>query len=246
MQAVTTADLLAYWESNINRPGIQRGIALLCLAYPGLNYQEAASLTIGERDSRLFQIREWMFGRNIRNMADCPRCNCRVEWESDLQDITRQLSESTYSTGTCQLETDDYSLQFRLPDSNDIAAAISTKNKSNEIMHLLEKIVLECRFRGQPCEIENLTEEIIEMTGTKIAEADPFFDITMNLSCTECSHQWNIPFDILSYIWIEINNWALHIFQEVALLARTFGWSEREIISMTPARRQVYLSLLNS
>jgi hypothetical protein len=53
-------------------------------------------------------------------------------------------------------------------------------------------------------------------------------------------------FDVVSYFWGEIEDWAMRLFRDVHSLAAAYGWSEREIIGMSARRRRLYLELANA
>jgi len=64
------------------------------------------------------------------------------------------------------------------------------------------------------------------------------------LSCPKCSHEWEMSFDICSYLWREVDNLAKRALREVAMLAAAFGWSESDILRMSPRRRRLYLEMI--
>ncbi len=55
-----------------------------------------------------------------------------------------------------------------------------------------------------------------------------------------------MPFDILSYLWTEIEDWAQRLLVDVHTLAVSYGWSERDILALSPRRRRMYLELLGA
>jgi hypothetical protein len=77
-------------------------------------------------------------------------------------------------------------------------------------------------------------------------EADPLADIQIRLSCPCCEHRWRASFDIVSFIWTEIEVWVRRVVSDVHTLATAYGWSEREILSLSPLRRQMYLEMAAS
>jgi len=109
---------------------------------------------------------------------------------------------------------------------------------------LLRDCIVEVQKGGARCEVADLPEEILELLDQRMAEEDPQADISMLLSCPKCSYQWEMPFDICSYLWIEIDNWAKRALREVAMLAAAFGWSESDILNMSPRRRRLYLEMI--
>ena len=48
-----------------------------------------------------------------------------------------------------------------------------------------------------------------------------------------------------SYLWHEVDAWALRLLRDVHRLARAYSWREADILALSPSRRQCYLDLLN-
>ena len=82
-----------------------------------------------------------------------------------------------------------------------------------------------------------------EMTGT-IAAADPLAEIALELACPDCAATWSAPFDIVRFLWSEVDAWAARTLDEVHVLASHYGWSEAEILALSPQRRQHYRDLI--
>ncbi len=115
MRPLKAMDLLAVWEHSLNRTVLERVLTLLTAACPEIESEAIAELSIGERDARLLQLREWMFGSNLVNTAQCPQCTQRVEWENRIADIRIQPSPITPLSAEFNLNVEDYGLRFRLP-----------------------------------------------------------------------------------------------------------------------------------
>jgi hypothetical protein len=75
-------------------------------------------------------------------------------------------------------------------------------------------------------------------------EADPQAEIILRLTCPACGHQWELLFDIADFFWTEIAVQAQRLLREIDTLARAYGWTEREILSLPAQRRQSYLEML--
>ena len=76
-----------------------------------------------------------------------------------------------------------------------------------------------------------------------MAETDPQADVQLALACPACGHTWQATFDIVSFFWSEINAWAYHTLREVHGLALAYGWTETDILALSPQRRQLYLEM---
>jgi hypothetical protein len=87
---------------------------------------------------------------------------------------------------------------------------------------------------------------VISEVISRMAEADPQADMEVELSCPSCGQRWQALFDIESFFWSEISAWAQRILSEVHVLARAYGWSETQILDLSPWRRQVYLNLVGA
>ena len=53
-------------------------------------------------------------------------------------------------------------------------------------------------------------------------------------------------FDIGAFFWSEIDAWAGRILQQVHVLASAYGWSERDVLALSPVRRQLYLGMVGA
>jgi hypothetical protein len=94
--------------------------------------------------------------------------------------------------------------------------------------------------------LEVLSPGMVEIISEKFAELDPQADIMIRLSCPHCRHEWFSVFDIMLYVWTEIQESVHRIYQEIVTMARYFSWSENEILSLSPFRRQLYLRMIQS
>jgi hypothetical protein len=64
------------------------------------------------------------------------------------------------------------------------------------------------------------------------------------VTCPACGQRWTEVLDIASFFWRELNSFAKRLICEVDILARAYGWPEREILNLSPARRAMYLELV--
>ena len=59
--------------------------------------------------------------------------------------------------------------------------------------------------------------------------------------CIACGETWTDRLDVVGYVWEEITERARRLLDDVHGLAAHYGWSEREILAMSGARRDAYL-----
>lgn len=253
MRPLNATELLNVWEYGLNQPILQRALILIAAASTEMDSQAVAELTIGERDARLLQLREWMFGSLLLNMAQCPQCGEKVEWQCTTTDLTMQAVADVNSAEDYSMELDGYQLRFRLPNSLDIAAVVPLLPTDNEenfsvkvgATELVKRCIISASYGGQSCSFNELSQQVVKGLGEKIKKLDPQAEVTIALTCPECEHLWQVPFDIASFLWTEINSWAEGTIRSIHQLAKAYGWTESEILNLSPIRRQLYLGMVN-
>jgi DNA-directed RNA polymerase subunit RPC12/RpoP len=247
MRPLDATELLNAWEHGLNQPILQRALILILTACPELDSEAAENMSIGARDARLLRLREWIFGTRLLNTAQCPQCGERVEWEGRTRDLRIQTVDDADLAEDFTLEVDNYRLHFRLPTSKDIAAvmAVAQSDGNTGAMALVKRCVVSADQAGDACNLADLPQHALDALSQQIEKLDPQAEIRTALTCPACSHQWEVLFDIAGFLWTEINNWAERTLRSVNLLASAYGWTEREILSLSPVRRQLYQGMVN-
>jgi len=244
MKPLSAVELLDVWESGLNQPILHRALILLTAACPEMAVNAVAELSIGERDARLLQLREWMFGPHLLNTATCPHCTAHVEWENEIADL--YVDSSDLSTADeLSLQAGKYNLRFRLPNSTDIAAVLADSKDDSKADNLLKRCIVTAECSGKAYNKNRLPKRTLNALSHHIETLDSQAEIRIDLTCPECSHHWEILFDIANFLWSEINSWAERTLSTVHRLAGAYGWSEQEILKLSPVRRQLYLGMVN-
>ena len=246
MKNLTANDMLNVWEQGLNQPLLQRALILLVAAFPEMEADTVAKLSIGQRDCYLLQLRQCLFGSKLINTAVCPECAEQIEWDSRVADFLSLANEDDLTVNEFDFSMDDYSLRFRLPNSLDIAAVVNHVNAEQAQQQLLSRCLLKSEHSGTGCAVDQLPDTVIEQLSTQIETLDPLAEIRIDLVCPECSHSWYVLFDIASFLWLEVNDWSEAMLQTVHRLAAAYGWSEADILNLSPVRRQLYLGMLGS
>jgi len=229
MRALSATELLRVWERGLNQLPLQRALTLLAAAAsPESSSDSLANLSIGQRDAQLLTLREITFGQKFVGLADCPACNEKIELSFDAANIRAQ--NETETSGELVLRTEGRDVRFRLPTSADLLLVQSREQ-------LLKRCVLS---EGNHLE-ENVAHAIVE----EMLSADPMADIQLALSCSSCGHQWQASFDIVAFFWREINVAARSLMRDIHALASAYGWTECEILALSPTRRRAYLEMVN-
>lgn len=243
MLALDATSLLTAWERAVSQHPLQRAVTLLALAWPQKSIDEWANASIGERDRRLLQLREALFGPRFEAIATCPQCGERLELTFSMQDLLTKGDETSMNSAPQRLTAGAYDVNYRVPTTVDLLAVANNPGEARKL--LLERCV-EARNDGVAIEAAALPDEVVKLVGQKLADADPQADVQILLDCPACSHRWPTIFDILTYLWGEIEDWAQRLLHEVHTLASAYGWSERDILAMSATRRRLYLEMVGA
>lgn len=243
MHLPSTQHLLSAWEAGRAEPHpVRRGLALLAAAFPDVSQAILAELSIGERDARLLALRERAFGSRLNAVVVCPQCGERLELQVNAADL--QAAQPSDTARTLSLQMDDYELVFRVPNSADLTALGGITEINVGRQKLLERVIQQATRQGQVISVESLPQSIVAALEEEMAAADPQGEVLLDLNCQSCGNHWQALFDVVSFLWNEVDAWAIRLLQEVHSLARAYGWREADILAMSPWRRQCYLEML--
>jgi hypothetical protein len=244
MHALSALKLLEAWEQGFGQPPLQRALTLLAAACSETPLDVLEHLSLGQRDARLLTLREWTFGPQLLSLVTCHGCQERLELTLSLAQL-RALPAAEPGE-TLSLNVRGYAVCFRLPNSQDLVIISHQLDVATARQLLLERCLLAAHYDGQQQSAKQLPPQIVDAIVEHMAWADPQANIQLPLICPQCGHQWQAAFDIASFFWSEINAWAHRILREVHILASRYGWSERDILALSPWRRQFYLNMVNA
>lgn len=242
MNSLSTLELLTVWELGLNRGQVERALALLVAACPQVSRQQLANLSLGQRDRKLLKLRETTFGSEMSCLMVCPACDERLELTVKISELLSEPQEPTRSS--LQLTVDDYDVEFRLPNSEDLLVLSSEHQLLQRPLALLERCLLSAKRRSESVSANELPVAVLDAVEHSMEQADPLADICFTATCPACSQNCQRIFDVVSFFWRELDTWAARIMRDVCTLASAFGWSERDILAMSPIRRQFYLERL--
>jgi ribosomal protein S27E len=231
------------WEHGAAAPPGRRALELAGLARPELVAGERDTLTAGERDAALFDLRERVFGSAIEAVVACTGCGETLELASAIDELrTEGAPQDTAESRT--LSHAGYEIVFRLPTALDLAEIAHEIDLGQAHDDLLGRCVLEASVEGQAIEARELPGEVVDALDAALAAADPQADLELAVECPTCGHSSVTHFDIASFLWLELERFALETLREVHVLAVAYGWSESQILALG-ARRRLYLELID-
>lgn len=243
MRALSAQEILDVWERGLSLTPVERVLTLLAEACrePA---DTLAQLSVGQRDARLLQLRDWTFGSEMVSVVTCPVCSERLELNFATTDL-RALS-NTESGEALELSVGGYELRFRVPNSLDVIAIADCRDARDARQRLLERCVAASEHQGEEVGVDRLPAEVVDAVAARMALADPQGDVQLAVACSRCGHHWQAGFDIASFFWSEIHTWAQRTLREVHALASVYGWREADILTMSAWRRQFYLNCIGA
>ena len=182
----------------------------------------------------LVALREGTFGSEFAGLADCPACGEKTELTFRAADLM-PAPLAADPPAELALRVDGRELRFRLPTSADLMEIDGLEPLAGR-----ERLLARCLPAGR----DHLPGEVIDAVLAKMAEADPLADIQLALTCPACGRTWQAGFDIVAFFWSEIQARVRGLLREVHSLASFYGWSEAEILALSPARRRLYLEMV--
>ncbi|MFD5846658.1 T4 family baseplate hub assembly chaperone [Streptomyces chartreusis] len=238
MAITGAADLLAAWEAGLAEAPTGRALLLHRTARPDLDATTLPVLPVGEREADLFALRRALFGERMQVRLGCAACGEDMEFDLDAGEFARSLSGPDDSI--VRVEQDGWDVRFRLPGVADLTAAARSADPRAA---LLARCLVSAARDGADVAAGELPVPVQRRIAEAVEAADPGADVTLNIACPECGAATRAELDIASYLWTELDAWARDLLLDVHLLATSYGWSEPEILALSPLRRRYYLEL---
>lgn len=179
---------------------------------------DAATLPLAELDRRIWALRaDWLGAPSGEAVCACPACGGRLEFT-----LPAGFALPAAGTGPVSVAWQGRDHVLRQPRLADIS------------VHGLDPR----RLGNGPWDDPGF----VRAAARALQAADPALGLSFAMACPDCGAAVEQLFDPAGYFWAEIEDMARRLLHEIAMLARAFGWSEAEILAMSPARRRIYLT----
>jgi hypothetical protein len=237
MRSLSDPEVVQLWEEGRSATPLTRATRLLSVATG--DPHRVRTLTPGESDTHLLTLRRLMFGSALDCVSTCPSCGEPLEFALDANELTPvDESEEPRQTQLLRVARDGYRATVRLPTLEDLDSAAALQEDA-----LLARCLVSAERDGAAIAASDLPASVIAAIDDELAVADAGAIIELSLDCPSCAHTWTQLFDIVSFLWAEIQTRGERLVREVHVLARAYSWTEREILAVPPIRRARYLEL---
>lgn len=236
--------LVDLWERGAAEGPVGRARLLLAAARPDWPDTALDAVGLGERDAWLLDLRRRAFGEDVRAVVGCPACGTelivalpatQLRFEPPLTKPAGRRDVTVAARG--------YQVRARTPDATDLVAAAACADVAAARAVLLARCVVEARDpNGAGVAAPDLPDDVVAALGDAVAERDPQAEVLIDLVCAVCGRGWGAVFDVTRFLWAEVVTAAERVVDEVAALARAYGWTEEQSLALSPWRRRRYLA----
>jgi hypothetical protein len=226
------AELLAAWEAAARVPPVARGGVLVHRAALADDVEAALDLPIGRSAALAARAHADAFGTTIDGVVGCA---CGEEL-----DVTVPLPEIASDEGGEVVVLAD-GLTVRAPTTRDL---LETGREADPASALLARCVHDAD--GAPVKPSALSDQAhaeVDAAAESLAGAG---GLVLRTSCPACGSDVGVPVDVGALLWERVATAARELLGEVAELAVAFGWTEPDVLALTPLRRRAYLELARS
>lgn len=255
VRSLTGCDEVFLLEAGQNLLPAHRTTALLarCLTQlgpPASQKTEALrALTVGDREALLLHIRRLTVGNRLQSTVTCPNPDCqeRMDLELNVKDLLLPPYENCREWYQETITEDDktYQLCFRLPTGGDqeVIAELARSDTRAAVGELFRRCIKSEADSNDDVN-QGLPRDVLAQLSALMSELDPQAELILQSTCPACSHAFSTQLDFARYFFQELGDRIRHVFREVHQLAFHYHWAEKEIMTMTPTRRRIYLDLL--
>ena len=241
LRRLTEANVLEVWEGGLGGTPVARALLIASTAMASRGEQDVADLPLSAVNKLLLDLRCGAFGDALPCTTDCPACGESLDVTVSAEELRPAAvggptGEAVPVPATATLTTGGFTITYRALTGRDVEAVDPSSPGARRA--LLRRSVLSV---SPP--VDDLPDAVLDALAPRLAELDPGADTVLTLDCPQCEHRWEAALDIAEHVWTDVSGYALRVLHDVHALAQAYGWSEAEVLSVSPARRRFYLEV---
>ena len=232
MAGLGPRDVLAAWEAASAQDRVRRAATLLAVTRGGPS-GKAAAFDVGTRDVLLAGLLCSVVGGHVPACADCPGCGVVLDV---LVDVAAVAALPVHEPGErLSVLVDGIEVPFRLPTTADLIAVGGLPADQARAA-----LLAGCLGAEPGTAIEPETGAAVE---TAMEQAAPAGAVDLIARCAGCGLESVLPLDMPALVWAEIEAQVSALLQDVHALAASYGWTEADVLDLSPRRRALYLAM---
>ena len=211
--------VLQAWERGSGRPLGERAAYALHIAPQS---DQPAPTALFERDAALLRLRIDLLGPLVDAVVHCPACGSAFDVPVDLT----VLEPPAVAAEAVTVTADGYSVVVRPPAPEDLHG-LDHLDPAAFADALFRRCVETATWFGEPVAVAVLPDAIRRAAAQAL-----------------CGAGWRAPVDIARMVLGDIDAWVTRQLADVHRIASVYHWTERDILALSPARRQFYLEAI--
>jgi hypothetical protein len=195
---------------------------------------DASDLPIGDLDRLVAARRQALLGDSLVAEGRCAVCDTAIdvhfslgEYESHMR--PRRARGVTF-TGDGWWHHDRHDVSFRAPTARDVIAAVAETDPRDAVVQRC------CRGAATGAAVRAVEHALTALAPTLRSEVVG--------RCPECGDTGTMGVDVRELCMEELRFVAAAVFDDVHLLACSYGWTEDDILRLPSTRRRRYADML--
>ena len=137
------------------------------------------------------------------------------------------------------VEVDGAEVAFRLPTTGDLLAL-------RDVAPDAARDLLLRRCLALPDGSGPVAEAVAAAVDAAMETAAPAGAIDLLVACPDCATSSAAALDVSLLLWAQVEARATVLMAQVHALAAAYGWTEPDVLALSPRRRAAYLELVES
>jgi hypothetical protein len=223
--------LLALWERGRGATPVECAAALLD-AVPG----SGSDLDVGSRDVLLARVLAATGGPLVWARAACSACGTALDVPVDVAAVA---ALPVHPPGVVlSVEIDGTAVRFRLPTTDDLLALRGMAPDAAR-----DQLLRRCLV---PDDAGPVSAAVAAGVDAAMEAAAPAGAIDLLVACPDCATTSAAALDVAMLLWARVEARATLLMAQVHALATAYGWTEPDVLALSPRRRAAYLELVES
>lgn len=243
-RALSAGDLLVAYEQLSLQPAWRWPAVLLSLGYARLSFEDAVTLPLPWREGLLLRLRRANFGGEMRGHSHCQGCGS----DNEISLACDELLTAFPATDALPAEAGvtaalPSGAEARLQGLSSLDLADAAKLPAEAAALLLQERSLKSLAKdGEARSWQQLDAR--DQAALSQALENLSGGLRLEVICPACESRENREIDLGLWLAQEVSRAAHGLLREVDALARAYGWSENDILNLSPARRRLYLEMV--
>jgi hypothetical protein len=236
--------LLAAWEQGASAPPAARGAAVV--AATGLVSDESSVLDLPLAVCAALAVHAYVdsFGREVACAATCPGCAELFELVLDLRTLPAvpavPVVPEMAPAGVTTVAVAGVAVTVRALSTRDLIDAATAEDPRALLLNRCLVAVDGGAGAAEAVETAGAVETAVEEAAERLAGAA---GIVVRALCPGCGTEVRAGLDPGLLLWEQVTTAAERLLVEVAELAAAYGWTESEVLRLSPVRRAAYREL---